>query len=333
MKLSTRKVTKFISLSASAAVLSLSAFSAHAEEPARPECIAPAQPGGGFDLTCRLAKQALEQSDQLKAPMRIVYMPGGIGAVAYNSIVTQRNNEPGTIVAYSGGSLLNLAQKKFGRYDSDAVRWLSAIGADYGVAVVRDDSPFQNLNDLMGALSEDPTKVVFGAGGTVGSQDWMKAALTAKAANVNHKNMRFVAFEGGGEGLTALRGGHIQVFMGDAAEALSLIEGGAPIRLLAVYSQERLPGVFENVPTAKEQGFDIEWPIIRGFYVGPKVSDEAYNWWVEAFDNAMSAEGYEALRQQLGLFPFSMTGAELDSYIHKQVDQYTELASEFGLVK
>ena len=42
--------------------------------------------------------------------MRIVYMPGGIGAVAYNNIVAQHPNEPGTIVAFSGGSLLNLAQ-------------------------------------------------------------------------------------------------------------------------------------------------------------------------------------------------------------------------------
>ena len=64
---------------------------AHAagDEPRRPECIAPAQPGGGFDLTCRLATEGLKQSGALKAPMRIVYMPGGIGAVAYNNIVAQ----------------------------------------------------------------------------------------------------------------------------------------------------------------------------------------------------------------------------------------------------
>src|SRR3546814_3342708 len=46
------------------------------------------------------------------------------------------------------------------------------------------------------------TKIVLGAGGTVGSQDWMKAALTAKAAGVDFRKMRFVAFEGGGEAVT-----------------------------------------------------------------------------------------------------------------------------------
>ena len=70
-----------------------------ADEPRRPECVAPAQPGGGFDLTCRLAQESLKKAEALKASMRIVYMPGGIGAVAYNNVVAQHPDEPGTIVA------------------------------------------------------------------------------------------------------------------------------------------------------------------------------------------------------------------------------------------
>jgi hypothetical protein len=85
-------------------------------------------------------------------------------------------------VAFSGGSLLNLAQGKFGRYNENDVRWLAAVGADYGAVIVADNSPFKSLKDVMAAVKADPAKVVFGAGGTVGSQDWMKAALTAKAA-------------------------------------------------------------------------------------------------------------------------------------------------------
>ncbi|MDO4681913.1 MAG: tripartite tricarboxylate transporter substrate binding protein [Lautropia sp.] len=311
----------------------VAAPSAQAAEPRRPECIAPAQPGGGFDLTCRLTQSGLKDSEVLKRPMRIVYMPGGVGAVAYNNIVAQRPAEGGSIVAFSGGSLLNLAQGKFGRYSVDDVRWLAAIGADYGVAMVRDDSPYKTLPDLMNALKEDPAKVVFGTGGTVGSQDWMKAALTAQAAGVDYKRMRFVAFEGGGEGVTALRGNHIQAYMGDAAEAATILEGGAPVRVLAVYHSERLPGRLKDVPTAKEQGYDIEWPIIRGFYMGPKVKDEEYQWWVGAFDKMMATETFAGLRQQQGLFPFSMTGKALDEYVKAQVKQYEALADSFGLIQ
>jgi putative tricarboxylic transport membrane protein len=51
------------------------------------ECIAAAKPGGGFDLTCKLAQSALLQAKLISDPMRITYMPGGIGAVAYNTII------------------------------------------------------------------------------------------------------------------------------------------------------------------------------------------------------------------------------------------------------
>ncbi|WP_082668297.1 Bug family tripartite tricarboxylate transporter substrate binding protein [Tepidimonas taiwanensis] len=302
-------------------------------EPARPECVAPAQPGGGFDLTCRLAQSALADSGALKTPMRISYMPGGVGAVAYNNIITQRPGEAGTIVAFSGGSLLNLAQGKFGKYTVDDVRWLAAIGADYGVIMVRADAPYQDLKGLVAALKSDPSKIVFGGGGSVGSQDWMKAALTAKAAGVDHKRIRYVAFEGGGDALTALRGGHIHVQMGDASEAAQALEGGAPVRVLAVYSQKRLPGRLSNVPTAIEQGFAIDWPIIRGFYMGPKVSDADYQWWAAAFKKAMSAPGFATLQQQRGLFPFDMVGAELDRYVKERTRAYAELVKEFGLSK
>ena len=197
------------------------------------ECIAPAKPGGGFDLTCKLAQSGLMEGKFIADPMRITYMPGGIGAVAYNAIVAQRPAEANTIVAFSGGSLLNLAQGKFGRYNENDVRWLAAVGSDFGAVIVAENSPFKSMKDLVAAVKADPTKVVFGAGGTVGSQDWMKAALTAKAAGLNPKSMRFVAFEGGGEAMTALQGGHVQVYSGDASEAEEQIKAGAKIRVLA----------------------------------------------------------------------------------------------------
>ncbi|SUA52618.1 Tripartite tricarboxylate transporter family receptor [Oligella urethralis] len=304
-----------------------------AQEPNRPECIAPAQPGGGFDLTCRIAVNSFQNSDLLKNPMRTVYMPGGIGAVAYNNIVAQRRNDPNAIVAFSGGSLLNLAQGKFGRYGVDDVRWLASVGTDYGALMVRQDSPFKNLDDLIKALKADPSKVVFGAGGSVGSQDWMVVALTAKAAEVDYKKIRFVAFEGGGEAATALTGNHVQVLSTGAAETIGAIEGGSDMRVLAVFSEDRLPGVLEDVPTAKELGYDIVWSIVRGFYVGPDVSDEQYDWWVNAFNQLYKTDTFKEIQKQQGLFSHDVAGKELDDYVKQRVKEYAELAESFGLMK
>ncbi|EJJ0548408.1 tripartite tricarboxylate transporter substrate binding protein [Cronobacter sakazakii] len=303
-----------------------------AEAPSRPECIAPAKPGGGFDLTCKLIQVSLQETGALEKPMRVTYMPGGVGAVAYNAIVAQRPGEPGTVVAFSGGSLLNLSQGKFGRYNVDDVRWLASVGTDYGMIAVRADSPWKTLGDLMKALEKDPNSVVFGAGASIGSQDWMKTALLAQKAGVDPHKMRYVAFEGGGEPVTALMGNHVQAVSGDLSEMVPYLTGNK-LRVLAVFASERLPGQLAQVPTAKEQGYDLVWPIIRGFYVGPKVSDADYQWWVQTFEKLQQTDEFKKQRDLRGLFEFNLTGKALDEYVKNQVNDYREKAKAFGLAK
>ncbi len=313
----------------------LSAGAVPAAGPTAPECIAPAKPGGGFDLTCKLAQKSMPPShaDAQKPPvLRISYLPGGVGAVAWSSIITQRRAEPDTLVAFSGGSLLNIAQGKFGKATVNDVRWVAALGADYGMIAVRADSPYKNLHDLIEAWKRDPAKVVIGASGTIGGQDWLKVALIAKQGAIDPRSLRFVALEGGGEAFTALLADHVQVVSGDASEAsLHALEG--KIRVLAVLADARLPGALAHVPTAHEQGFDVTWPIIRGVYMGPQVSDADYRKWVATFDKMMATPAFENLRAAYGLYPFAMTGASLTDYVKKTVDNYSRQSRDLGLVR
>jgi putative tricarboxylic transport membrane protein len=321
------------SLLSAVAVLSLLLAGPAAAEPSRPECIAPASPGGGFDLTCKLAQAALVDSRALSRPMRVTYMPGGVGAVAYNTIVAQRPADANVITAFSSGSLLNIAQGKFGRYDENAVRWLAAVGTSYGAIAVRTDSPYRTLGDLMAALKKNPGKVVIGSGGSVGSQDWMQTAMLAKAAGISPKQLRYVALEGGGDITTALLGGHIQVGSTDIADSMPQVKAGK-MRILAVLSDKRLnrPGM-TAIPTAKEQGYDVVWQVARGFYVGPRVSAQDYAYWKSAFDKLLASKEFAQLREQRELFPLALTGPKLDAYVKQEVGRYRQLAREFGLAK
>lgn len=302
------------------------------ELPASPaECIAPSRPGGGFDLTCGLATQALQPVRPASPPLRTRYLPGGIGAVAFDQVATGRLGGPNTLVAFSSGSLLNLAQGRFGPHPVSAVRWIATLGTDYGVVAVHRDSPHQRLQDVVATLRRDPASVVFGAGGTLGSQDWMKAALLTRAATQDPKRMRFVSFEGGGEALKALRGGHIGVFTGDAAEARQALDKGTPLRFLAVLAQARLPGALAGLPTAREQGVDLVWPTVRGLYMAASAPDEAVRAWVAALADALAAPGYEALCSQYGLYPFARTGAALEAFVQHSLADYRQLAQDLGL--
>jgi putative tricarboxylic transport membrane protein len=313
--------------------LALAAFaSASLAAPDKPECIAGAKPGGGFDLTCKLAQQGMQEAKMLSSPMRITYMPGGVGAVAMNALVGQRPTDGNAIVAFSGGSLLNIAQGKFGKWTENDVRWVAAIGTDYGCISVRADSPHKTLKDLMNAIKADPTKIAIGGGGSVGSQDWTKTATLAKQIGVDPKALRYVSFEGNGEVTTALLGGHIQAGSGDISADLPQHKAGK-IRILAVYSDKRLPGDAANIPTAIESGYNFTWPIIRGFYVAPKISEADYKFWLDSFNKLLASKDFLALRDQRDLYPFSMTGAELDAYVKKTVAEYRKVAEEFGLIQ
>lgn len=311
----------------------LLAAQAGAESLRTPECIVPAKPGGGMDLTCKLARKGLEpvaKQAQVNPALRISYLPGGIGAVAWSSVLSQRRAEPDTLVAFSGGSLLNLAQGKYGKVSASDVRWVAALGTDYGMIAVREDSPYKNLRDLLDAIKRNPSGISIGAGGTIGSQDWLKVAMLAKQVGSEPKSLRFVAFEGGGESFTALLAGYVQAVSGDVSEA-TLHMGGGKIRVLAVMADKRLPGLLANIPTAREQGFDLVWPIIRGVYMGPNVTDTDYRKWVGAFERMMAQPTFEQLRTVHGLYPFSLTGDALTAYVNKTVDEYGRQAQEFGL--
>jgi len=299
------------------------------------ECIVPAKPGGGMDLTCKLARKGLEpvaKQTHVNPALRISYLPGGIGAVAWSSVLSQRRAEPDTLVAFSGGSLLNLAQGKYGKASAADVRWVAALGTDYGMIAVREDSPYKTLRDLLDAIKRNPAAISIGAGGTVGSQDWLKVSVLAKQAGSEPKSLRFVAFEGGGESFTALLAGYVQAVSGDVSEA-ALHAASGKIRVLAVMADKRLPGPLAHVPTAREQGFDLTWPIIRGVYMGPNVPDKDYRKWVAAFEKMMAQPSFEQLRAAHGLYPFSMTGDALTGYVNNTVDEYGKRAKELGLVR
>jgi putative tricarboxylic transport membrane protein len=295
------------------------------------ECIAPSKPGGAMDLTCKLVQKAL-QGKPVGGSMRLAYLPGGIGAVAWHTLVSQRASEPNTLVAFSGGSLLNLAQGKFGKATFGDVRWVAALGADYGMIAVRSDSQYKTLADLLDALKRHPQKVLIGVSGTIGSQDWMKMALVARLAGIDPKVLRFVALEGGGEAFTAMDASFVQAVSGDASEA-TLYSGGGKVRVLAVLSEKRLPGVLAGVPTAREQGIDLVWPIIRGVWMGPKVAEADYQRWVRAFEQMEAAPEFAQMRAAYGLYPFSMTGAALTEYVKHAVDDYNRQARQFKLVR
>ncbi|MEI4487844.1 tripartite tricarboxylate transporter substrate-binding protein [Frigidibacter sp. MR17.14] len=303
--------------------------------PTAAACVAPARPGGGFDLTCRLLAEALDGAPQetrlFAAPVARDFLPGGVGAVAFNEVVNRRRAENGTLVAFSEGSIDALARGGFGDHGLGDVRWLAALGLDHGAMVVRDDAPWSDLRGFLAALAAAPHRVAIGGGGTLGGRDWLRAAMTAKAAGLGAGEIRFVGFDGGGSCSEGLIGGFVQACVNDVADSQALIDAGRPLRLLAVYAPARLGGELAGVPTAREQGVALDWPVMRGVYMGPDVSDADFDWWRQRMDALLATPGYARLLERYHLSPLPLTGPALVAELERMVTLARARGPDTGL--
>lgn len=259
-------------------------------------------------------------------------MPGAGGGVAYAHVVTQRQHDPNLLVAASPSTTLNLALRLFGRLTVDDVRWVAAVGTEYGAIAVQNGARWRDLADLMRDWRRGPGSIIVGGGSAVASQDHMKVLLLARAAGIDPRQVRYVPFDGGGEALTTLLGGFIQVFSGEASEIAPHLEAGT-VRILAVLADERLSGDLAQVPTAKEFGYDVTWPTWRGFYVPGGITDSTYDRWVERLSILAQSPQWTETRRRYHLEPFFVAGEPFEQLVQRQVRALRDLAHEIGLIE
>ncbi|NRG19322.1 tripartite tricarboxylate transporter substrate binding protein [Rhizobiales bacterium] len=306
--------------------------SALAFEPGNTECIAPANPGGGWDFTCRQVGKTLYDIKVISNPMQVVNKAGGGGGVAFAEVVSKRNEDNNLIVAASSATATRLAQGAYPGASMDQVRWIGTVGADYGVIAVSKDSPINTLPELLDQIKADPASVPVAGGSAVGGWDHLKVLIAAQKADIDVKKVKYVAFDGGGEAVTQLLGGHVKAFSGDISEAKGFVDSG-DIKIIAVLAPERLPGEFDQFPTAREQGVDVVGANWRGFYAPGDMSDDAYDFWTGAIKTVYDSDEWKQVMTQNGLMPLSLSGEEFQTFVSEHIGQVETLSKEIGLIK
>lgn len=330
MRLSINSRGLFAAAALAGAILASPAL---AFEPTNPECIAPANPGGGWDFTCRQVGKALQDLKLVSGTVQVTNIAGGGGGVAFAQVVNKRNDDNNLIVAASSATSTRLAQNAYPGNTMDQVRWLASVGADYGIIAVAKDSPINTLPELMEQIKTDPTSISIAGGSAVGGWDHLKVLIAAQAAGIDDvRTIKYVAFDGGGEAVTQLLAGSVQAFTGDASEAKGFVDSG-DIKVIAVLAPERLEGDFASFPTAREQGLDVVGANWRGFYGPGNMSDEAYDFWVQAIGSVYDSDEWKGIMAQNGLAPLDLRGPEFQAFVAESVDRINGLSKEIGLIQ
>ena len=310
------------------AVLSLGAAAAASAA----ECIAPANPGGGWDFTCRQIGKIMYDIGAVDKPIQVTNMAGAGGGLAFGHVVNERNDDADLIVAASTATATRLAQNAYAGMTADQVRFVGAIGADPGVIVVGKDSPFKSLNDLVDAIKADPGSVAFAGGSAVGGFDHLKPLMILKRAGFTDiTKVKYIGVDGGADAITQTVGGFTQAMSGDMSEVVGFLKAG-DVRVLAVLTEERVPG-FDDIPTAKEQGFDVVAVNWRGLYIPKGVSDEVFNDWADKLQQVADSEQWKKAMLDNGLAPFTKVGADFQSYVNDLVAEINQLSKDIGVIQ
>jgi putative tricarboxylic transport membrane protein len=296
------------------------------------ECIAPANPGGGWDFTCRQIGKILYDLKLVEQPVQVTNMAGAGGGVAYAYVVNERNSDADLIVAASSATTTRLAQNAFGGATADQVRFVGSIGGDPGVIVVAKDSPFKNLKDLVEAIKADPSSVTFAGGSAAGGFDHMKPLqILKKAGFTDIRKVKYIGVDGGADAITQTVGGFTQAMTGDMSEIVGFIRSGE-VRAVAVLTEERVPG-FEDIPTAREQGYDVVAVNWRGLYVPKEISDERFNEWAARLKDVAESDAWQQAMAANGLAPFTKVGGDFQSWVDNVIAETEDLSREIGVIQ
>ncbi len=296
------------------------------------ECIAPANPGGGWDFTCRQIGKIMHEVGAVDKPIQVTNMAGAGGGLAFSHVVTERNDDAELIIAASTATTTRLAQNAYAGMTADQVRFVGAIGADPGVIVVAADSPYKSLTDLVDDVKKDPRSIAFAGGSAVGGFDHLKPLMILQRADFTDiKSIKYIGVDGGADAITQTIGGFTQVMTGDMSEVVGFLEAGE-IRILAVLTEDRIPG-FDDIPTATEQGFDVVAVNWRGLYMPKGVGDDVFANWADRLQKVADSNEWADAMKANGLAPFTKVGSDFQEYVDGLITEIATLSKELGVTQ
>ncbi|GAB3477180.1 Bug family tripartite tricarboxylate transporter substrate binding protein [Nocardiopsis coralliicola] len=310
---------------AAAAVNAAQAGTDESEARARVDIVVPADPGGGWDLVAREAQHAMRVNG-IVDNTQVTNLPGAGGTIGLAQTV-RREGEATTLMATGtvmiGGIIVNDSAQTL----DDTVP-IARVADDYEVFVVRDDSPLQDMGDLISAWQDDPGAVPVG-GGSLGGTDHILAGLAAQTGGVDPGAVNYIPFAGGAQALTSLLSGEIAVGVSGYNEFSDQIEAGN-LRVLGVSADERVDGL-EEFPTLPEQGVDAVLPNWRGFMAPPGIT-EAERQELTAIVEEMVAtpEWRDTLARNRWDDTFQ-AGEEFDAFLLEETDRITDVTESLGL--
>ncbi len=323
--------------SAALAFLSITLLIAPAQawEPSRPvEIIVPAGTGGGADQMARVVQGIITKHNLMKQPVVVINKAGGAGGEGFLDVKNSKGNANKLIITLSNLFTTPLATGiPFNWKDMTPV---AMMALDEFVLWTNADKHYKSVKDYVAAIKAAPDGQ-FKMGGTGSKQE--DQIITVALEKAIGKKLTYIPYKGGGEVAVQLVGDHVDSTVNNPIEAVAQWRGGKVTPLCVFDSKQlayndKIAGdlAWSSIPTCKSQGLDVEYVMLRGFFMPPGVKDEEVAFYVDLMKKVRETPEWKKLMEDGAFNQTFMTGQEYAAWVGKEEARHQQLMKEAGFL-
>jgi len=287
--------------------------------------MAPADPGGGWDSTARAMQPVLEEVGGVGAE---VYNVGGAGGtIGLAEFVENQAGNPHQLMVM-GLVMVGAIRTNNSAVTLDQVTPIASLTSEQEGIVVRADSEYQTLEQLVEAWTANPQSISWG-GGSAGGTDHILVGLMAQAAGIDPSGVNYVAHAGGGEAISAILSGAVTAGVSGVSEFTDQVAAGE-MRWLAVSGESAPEGV--DSPTIADSGLDVVLENWRGVVAPPDLSDDERQAVVQLITELHDSEAWQQALEDNGWGDFFQAGDEFDAFLEEEKTRVEAVLREIGLI-
>ncbi len=309
----------------------ISAFAAQGAtewKPTKPiQFIVPYAPGGGSDVLGRSISNIISTDKLCPVPLIVVNQAGGSGTIGTTS-VAQAKGATNMLLTFISGQVAGPLVAGKGAATYHDLTLIAGLAIDEELIIVKSDSPFKTIEDVVAAAKKSPGTLTIG-GTATGQEDQMCNRLFEKAADLK---LRYVPFNSGGECIIALLGKNVDMIWANPSEFVPQWDAKM-VRPLAVAKETRIPE-FPDCPTFKEKGYNVTFKMFRGIAAPPAIPAETAAYYENLMKRLNGTTGWkEKYLKQYMLSPMWMGSQEFAKFVGENEQLFSGILKELGLLK
>jgi len=304
-------------------------------EPTKPvEFIVPAGTGGGADQMARFLQGIVAKHNLMKQPLIVINKSGGAGAEGFLDVKGDKGNPHKIVITLSNLFTTPLATGvPFNWKDLTPVAMLAL---DEFVLWVNAEAPYKTSSDYMKAIKAG-TDGQFKMAGTGSKQE--DQIITVALEKAVGKKMTYVPFKGGGDVAVQLVGKHVDSTVNNPIEAIAQWRAGA-LRPLCVFDTKPMPypnkvtatQSWQDVPTCKSQGLDVEYLMLRGIFMPPGVTQDQVDFYVDLFKKVRALPEWKKYTEDAAFNDTFMSGKQYVDWVSNAENTHRALMQEAGFI-